>query len=97
MKTLKNFKTVDERTLDIFMEIGNETKRFGIVLLDDDTGNIVDNVIRIEQRPADNNLDLLKHWLRTGRRSWAELTFALRSCNLNALAEDIDESIRADK
>lgn len=93
--TLMNFKTVDGRTIDICVEIGKKTKKFGLILFGDHTGKTTDNEIRNEQCPADNNRALLQRWLETGRRSWTDLISALERCGLIALAGDIDESIRA--
>lgn len=90
-----NFETVDGRTIDICVEIGRDSKRFGSILFDDHTGNTVDNIIRSEQCPAENNQALLQHWLQTGRRSWADLITVLERCDLIALSRDIDDSIKA--
>ena len=86
---------MDRRQINICLEIGKESKRFGLIPLDDPTGKTVDNVIGNEQHFADNNRALLQHWLETGRRSWVDLMYVLKKCSLITLARDIDDSIRA--
>ena len=94
MPTLLSFKTRDGRIIDICVEIGDDSKAFGILLLNDPTGHLVDDLTENEVRPARKNLALLKHWLRD-KRSWSDLISFLRKYKCNMLATDIENSIKA--
>ena len=84
---------MDRRRINICVEIGDDSKAFGILLLNDPTGCLVDNLTKTEELPAHKNLALLKHWLRD-RRSWSDLISFLKKYDHNKLATDIEESIK---
>ena len=77
--------------LDILNQIGPNYKTFGIFLLRDETGMVV-KTVENDQRTAHNiTLQILHEWLigRGESITWQSLVQALRSSNLNVLADRV--------
>ena len=67
---------------------------FGILLLDDKTGAVVDSIVGENRGNAKNiNMAILKRWLQgKGRQpvTWRTLIDVLQDADLNILAKDIE-------
>ena len=83
--------------MDLTIEIGPEYKRFGTLLLKDKKGNKVKN-IEVSERgdPVDITVEILRQWLiGKGRKpvTWQTLVTCLQATSLNALADNVKDSI----
>ena len=95
LPNLLNFKTKDGTTIDISQRIGKYSKQFGIRLLSDSNGELVDGLIKSDGPDHANiNIAILQRWLQgTGSPpTWATLIARLRECMLNTLADEIESS-----
>ena len=76
---------------DIVLEIQNDYAKFGIQLLQDDTGNIVEGIERKKRGdPGDITIEILRLWLQgKGRKpvTWQTLVECLQSTNLCVVAD----------
>jgi hypothetical protein len=94
---LVDFRTRSGDGIDVVRQIGVKYRNFGIFLLNDENGDIVDNIeadcrfqlIEIRKR-------ILLKWLEGNGRypvSWGTLVTVLRMIELNALAGDIADNL----
>ena len=87
----------EKGNISIPERIGTNYTAFGILLLEDDTGTIVDGIVHEYQRDTHNiNIAILKRWLKgRGRQpgTWRTLVNVLRDTMLTELADDIDASL----
>ena len=80
--------------LNVPQQIGIKYKEFGTLLLDDSTGNLVNNIERqCHQTPKDINTKILEECIagRGKPHTWEKLIEVLRDCKLNALADHIQD------
>ena len=85
-----------EKRLNIPQEIGTQYKTFGTILLEDDCGDRVDDIVHEYRERAERiNTEILQEWL-TGRGkqpvTWDTLVEVLRDIELSTLAGDISTS-----
>ena len=94
---LINFQTADGKMINIPLQIGVNYKLFGIVLLEDSTGNQVDNIrLKYGEVPVDINTGILTEWLvgkSTKPGTWRVLIQVLQDINSITLAEDIEDGL----
>ena len=94
---LINFRTADGKMINIPLQIGVNYKLFGIVLLEDSTGNQVDNIrLKYGEVPVDINTGILTEWLigkSTKPGTWQVLIQVLQDINSITLAEDIEDGL----
>ena len=80
---------------DIAQEIGTNYEKFGILLLEDKEGSIVDSIAKSKRGdPVDITVEILRQWLQgKGRRpvTWQTLVTCLNNTGLYVLAEKIDD------
>ena len=81
--------SVGGKKVNIIAMIGTNYYEFGINLLQDDTGAIMNAIV--EQCPTKINRQVLCKWLEGGKQpvSWATLAAELYECGLIELAKDI--------
>ena len=95
--TLSFWCSARQRAINIPLEIGVSYRQFGILLLEDDRGNLVDTIIHDERCNGvlNINLTILQKWLQgTGKPpTWSSLIEVLRDIELNALAHDIEQEL----
>ena len=81
-----------ERRINIPREVGTNFRQFGILLLDDPTGNHVKNIIhKCHGNPEEINTEVLQEWVQ-GRGqplAWEALVETLEDIGLSVLAKDI--------
>ena len=86
-----------QKTINIPQEISTKYRTFGINLLNDRTGAIVDGIVhKHREDPLQINIDILQRWIRgEGRKpvSWETLTDCLRDTGLSELADDIRQTL----
>ena len=92
---LLNFPGQDKK-INIPQEIGTQYKTFGTILLEDDSGARVDNIVHEYRERAERiNTEILQEWL-TGRGkqpvTWETLVEVLHDIELSTLAGDISTS-----
>ena len=92
---LLNFSGQEKR-INIPQAIGTQYTKFGIILLEDDSGARVDSIVREHrERAEDINTKILQEWL-TGRGkqpvTWETLVEVLQDIELSTLAGDISTS-----
>ena len=85
-----------EKRINVPQEIGTKYKTFGTILLEDDSGARVDDIVpEYGERAEHINTEILKEWL-TGRGkqpvTWATLVEVLRDIELSTLAGEISTS-----
>ena len=84
-------------SLNIMQRIGTQYIDFGIILLNDKDGSIVDQITTQYQLNAVNiTREILKRWIRgEGKQpvTWKTLTDALAAIGLTELAKSILESL----
>ena len=84
-------------TMNIMQRIGTQYIDFGIILLNDKDGSIVDQITTQYQLNAVNiTREILKRWIRgEGKQpvTWKTLTDALTAIGLTELAKSILESL----
>ena len=85
-----------EKRLNIPQEIGTKCKTFGTILLEDDSGARVDNIVHENRDSIERtNTEILQEWLNgRGKQpvTWATLVEVLRDIELSILAGDISTS-----
>ena len=86
------------RNLKILEQIGTNYKPFGILLLQDDTGAVVDQIAHKNHNVAlQINIDILQKWRSgdTGVKpiSWRTLVDCLKTTGMTTLAEDIEQGL----
>ena len=86
----------EEKRINIPQEIGTQYTKFGIILLEDDSGARVDSIVREHrERAEDINTKILQEWL-TGRGkqpvTWEPLVEVLQDIELSILAAGIRTS-----
>ena len=77
-------------------EVGSEYEDFGIFLLNDMDGEIVDEITEKHSRSEKIVKEILKKWLRGKGKmpvSWETLIDALNASGLTELASCIDKSL----
>ena len=83
--------------IDIAQEIGANYEKFGILLLEDKKGSIVDSIaISKQQSPIDITVEILRQWLQgKGKKpvTWQTLVTCLQDTGLYVLAKNIDDSL----
>lgn len=83
-----------ERTINVPQEVGTKFKDFGILLLNDERGNRVDNITyNCHYNPEKINVNILQEWLN-GKGlppTWKVLIETLKSIDLGELAKEIEE------
>ena len=96
MPVLLKFPIAEGRTINIPQQISSKYKTFGIHLLNDRRGAIVDGIaLRRLNDPTQINIDILQMWIRgEGRKPicWGTLIACLRDSGLSELAGDIQKS-----
>ncbi len=84
--------------INIPQEIGTHYRQFGILLLQDDRGNLVDTIIHDEPNygAVNINLSILQKWLngRGKPPTWSSLIQVLRDIELRVLAHDIEQELQ---
>ena len=85
-----------EKRINVPQEIGTKYKTFGTILLEDDSGARVDDIVQEYGERAEHiNTEILQEWL-TGRGkqpvTWAILVEVLHDIELSTLADDISTS-----
>ena len=87
--------TSRRRVINIPQKIGTKYRPFGILLLEDDDGDLVEAIVHDEMPNGvlNINLTILRKWLKgTGKPpTWASLIEVLRDIDLKALASDIEQ------
>ena len=82
-----------QKKINIPQEIGTQYKIFGTILLEDDSGKKVDNIVHAHrERPERINTEILQEWLTgSGKQpvTWETLVKVLKDIKLSTLAGDI--------
>ena len=81
-----------DHCINIPASIGQKYRQFGILLLVDDTGQIVESIVHEHQRDAELiNLKILQKWINgVGQPvSWDMLAQVLKDIQLNELAQRV--------
>ena len=82
--------------INIPASIGQKCWQFGILLLIDDTGQMVDSIVHEHQRDTELiNLKILQKWINgVGQPvSWATLIQVLKDIQLNELARRVEQFV----
>ena len=83
--------------INIPQQIGTIHTKFGVFLLDDETGATVDGIAQEHRgNPDDINTEILKKWLQgRGRQpiTWRTLIEVLRDSQLTELADEIERNL----
>ena len=80
--------------LNVPQQIGTNYKEFGTLLLNDGTGNLVNNISAECQQIPEKIIKILEEWI-AGRGkpcTWETLIEVLRECELNTLADRIKDT-----
>ena len=98
LPNLLNFSTFKGDTIDITHEVGSKYENFGIHLLNDMSGEIVDEISEKYSTSEKIVKEILKHWIRgKGEKprpvSWETLIDALKASGLTDLASCIYKSL----
>ena len=83
--------------LKIPEKVGTKYREFGTLLLNDDTGGLVDIAEKsCHYQPDDIDTSILRKWLQEGPTpvTWDNLTQVLRDCNLQTLAKCVEQTHR---
>ena len=84
------------QTLNLAKTIGTKYEAFGILLLEDDTGDRTEAIVReCRERSEDINVRIFRLWLKgEGLQpvSWVTLASVLKDIGLNTLARHINEA-----
>ena len=83
--------------LKIPESVGGHYRKFGTLLLKDDTGSLVDVAEKsCHYQPDDIVTSILRKWLQEGPTpvTWDNLTQVLRDCNLQTLAKCVEQTHR---
>ena len=98
MPQLLSFPISGGRDVNISEQIGTRYKPFGILLLQDRTGAVVDSIAHKNHYvPLSINLDILQQWSRGDKGmkpvSWRTLVDCLKKTGMTILAEDIEQEL----
>ena len=97
-RLLSFYSCSNQRNINIPEEIGIHYRCFGILILNDERGNLVENIVHDERHngAACINLMILKRWVNgTGRPvTWRVLVEVLKDIELGELAREIEEKLR---
>ena len=96
MVNLQGFKTKSGKKVKVSERIGTNYRDFGLQLLNDESGQIVDAIIEQKHEKADKiNYEILKRWVNgEGKpRSWETLIEVLEDCELGTLAQEIKNEL----
>ena len=100
MQDLIAFPAIDG-TLNIPQQISTKYKQFGVILLEDGEGALVDGIAHKNlNNPEEINIDILTQWLRgKGRKpvTWRTMISTLEEIGLKTLAEDIGLALVSQK
>lgn len=100
MRDLIAFPTVGG-ILNIPERISTKYKQFGVILLEDDEGTIIDGIAHKNfNKPEEINIDILTQWLRgKGRKpvTWRTMINTLEEIGLKTMAEDIELALTSKK
>ena len=92
---LINFETT-RRTINISREIGQNWKKVGILLLNDENGAVVNAIYQQHVGNAEGtNLDILQKWINgegIEDCSWHRLLRVLRIADCTKLAEELEDA-----
>lgn len=84
------------KNIGVHKRIGAKYKTFGIILLNDSDGRIVDTISTNEKGDAEDiNIEILKRWVQgAGRQpaTWRTLIQVLKLSGLCTLAEEIEDT-----
>ena len=87
----------DSNKVNLAEKIGVKCHDFGVLLLDDSSGDVISSIEREHRGNAYGiNLEVFKMWRRgTGKKpvTWDTLVAVLNDIGLNKLANDIDQAI----
>ena len=93
MPELLSFTCADKTKVHIVKEIGTKYEHFGILLLQDETGESVKNLAHMyANNPESINTEILRQWLAGMGKlpvTWATLVEVLRDIGLSTLADGI--------
>ena len=95
---LLSFAASQGRTINIPEEIGTKYKMFGVLLLKDQTGAMVDGIVHKHHRDSVQiNCEILHKWVHgeAGEQpvSWRTLITCLRDSGMSTLASDIQQAL----
>ena len=100
MQDLIAFPAIDG-TLNIPQQISTKYKQFGVILLEDGEGALVDGIAHKNfNNPEEINIDILTQWLRgKGRKpvTWRTMMNTLEEIGLKTMAEDIGLALVSQK
>ena len=86
---------------DIVVEVRRHFRKFGIQLLQDDTGNTIEGIERKKRGdPSDITVEILRLWLQgKGRQpvTWQMLVNCLQDANLHIAADYIESELDTGK
>lgn len=92
-----NFETSSGENIKILEQIGTHYSDFGILLLQDKNGAVVQSIIEEANNKAVKiNRDILTKWLEgTGKQpiTWATLIGVLKDINLRVLAKKLEDNL----
>ena len=87
-------KCSSPQCINIVSRIGNRYFVLGILLLEDDTGSVVDAIVNEHQDTERITLKIFQLWIKgAGQQpvSWATLVQVLHDVQLNELAKEINK------
>ena len=94
LQELLQFTCNDGRVVSIPVKIGTKYDKFGIFLLNDSDGSLVDIIAHNNSNDAEQiNQKIILKWLNGGGKkpvTWATLVEVLRDIELSTLAGDIE-------
>ncbi len=97
MHCLLSFQSATAGAINIPQAIGVQYRPFGILLLQDDSGNLVETIIHDSTKfgAMDINLSILQKWLngRGKPPTWTSLLEVLRDIELCVLAHHIEQEL----
>ena len=100
MQDLIAFSTIGG-TLNIPERISTKYRQFGVILLEDGEGTIVDGIAHKNfNNPEEINVDILTQWLRgKGRKpvTWRTMINTLEEIGLKTMADDIGLALASKK
>ena len=94
---LLSFPTTTAGSINITEKVGTNYKALGIMLLQDDDGTLVNQIVSdCHHKSAAITLEILERWIRGGGRqpvTWQTLTKTLKIIELTELASTIESSL----
>lgn len=92
MPTLQDFTCKDGKKIDIITQTAPHYWEIGIVLLNDESGAVVQGIADQHTAAAYCMTEIYKKWL--GKDGvWKNLIACLQKCQLNVLAEEIKAGV----